>query len=144
MSLAFVQGIHRWPVNFPHKWPVTRKMFPFDDVIMLFVPQSGVCDSHLIHATGTTFELLGTDENPVLPRSLDPAKAGRNRIGFVSRPSRACFVTGPDVAEKTEKIDEWSILICTSCSMYLWYWSTIMFSAVILNTCHRVKEIWIK
>ena len=22
------------PVNFPHKWPVTRKMFPFDDVIM--------------------------------------------------------------------------------------------------------------
>ena len=24
----------RWPVNFPHKWPVTRKMFPFDDVIM--------------------------------------------------------------------------------------------------------------
>ena len=30
-SLAFVQGIHRWPVNSPHKWPVTRKMFPFDD-----------------------------------------------------------------------------------------------------------------
>ena len=25
-SLAFVQGIHRWPVNSPHKWPVTRKM----------------------------------------------------------------------------------------------------------------------
>ena len=23
------------PVNSPHKWPVTRKMFPFDDVIML-------------------------------------------------------------------------------------------------------------
>ena len=27
-------GIHRRPVNCPHKWPVTRKMFPFDDVIM--------------------------------------------------------------------------------------------------------------
>ena len=27
-------GIHRGPVNSPHKWPVTRKMFPFDDVIM--------------------------------------------------------------------------------------------------------------
>ena len=25
---------HRWPVNSPHKWPVTRKMFPFDSVIM--------------------------------------------------------------------------------------------------------------
>ena len=35
-SLAFAQGIHRGTVNFPHKWPVTRKMcfFPFDDVIM--------------------------------------------------------------------------------------------------------------
>ena len=31
-SLAFVRGIHRWPT--PHKWPVTRKMFPYDDVIM--------------------------------------------------------------------------------------------------------------
>ena len=25
-SLAFVWGIHRWPVNSPHKCPVTRKM----------------------------------------------------------------------------------------------------------------------
>ena len=33
-SLAFVEGIHRWPVNSPHKGPVTQKMFPFDDVIM--------------------------------------------------------------------------------------------------------------
>ena len=33
-SLAFVRGIHRWPVNSPHKWPVMRKMCPFDDVIM--------------------------------------------------------------------------------------------------------------
>ena len=33
-SLAFVRGIHRGPMNSPHKWPVTRKMFPFDDVIM--------------------------------------------------------------------------------------------------------------
>ena len=33
-SMAFVRGIHRWPVNSPHKWPVMRKMFPFDDVIL--------------------------------------------------------------------------------------------------------------
>ena len=26
-SLAFVWGIHRGPVNSPHKWPVTRKRF---------------------------------------------------------------------------------------------------------------------
>ena len=34
MSLAFVRGIHQWPVNSPHKGPVIQKMFPFDDVIM--------------------------------------------------------------------------------------------------------------
>ena len=33
-SLAFARGIHRSPMNSPHKWPVTRKMHPFDDVIM--------------------------------------------------------------------------------------------------------------
>ena len=30
-SLAF-----QWPVNSPHKWPVTRQMFLFDDVIMKY------------------------------------------------------------------------------------------------------------
>ena len=35
-SLASVRGIHWGPVNSPHKWPVTRKMFPFDDVIMIY------------------------------------------------------------------------------------------------------------
>ena len=33
-SLAFVRGIHRWPVDSPHKGPVMRKMFSFDDEIM--------------------------------------------------------------------------------------------------------------
>ena len=36
VSLAFVRGIHQWPVNSTHKRPVTRKMFLFDDVIMRF------------------------------------------------------------------------------------------------------------
>ena len=47
-SLAFVWGIHRGPVNSPHKGPVTRKMFPFDDVIMNITPNSGFsCNSPL-------------------------------------------------------------------------------------------------
>ena len=33
-SMAFVRRIHRRPVNSPHKGPVTRKMFPFDGVMM--------------------------------------------------------------------------------------------------------------
>ena len=43
-SLVFVLGIHRGPVNSPHKWPVTRKMFPFDDVIMNKVRQDILWD----------------------------------------------------------------------------------------------------
>ena len=34
-SQTFVRGIHRWPVNSPRKGPVTWKMFPFVDVIMI-------------------------------------------------------------------------------------------------------------
>ena len=46
-SLAFVRGIHQWPVNSPNKWPVTRKMFPFDDVIMICEDRASLC-----HPTG--------------------------------------------------------------------------------------------
>ena len=53
-SLAFVRGIHRGPVNSPHKGPVTRKMLPFDDVIMLcqiiYTQCTAVCGApHIIH-----------------------------------------------------------------------------------------------
>ena len=44
-SLAFVWGIRQGPVNSPHKWPVTRKMFPFDDVIMQIVSMN---DSNML------------------------------------------------------------------------------------------------
>ena len=41
-SLAFVRGIHRRPVNSPHKGPVTRKMFPIDDVINNWVTNNAI------------------------------------------------------------------------------------------------------
>ena len=51
-SLAFVWGIQRGSVNSPHKWPVTRKMFLFDDVIMICKNESFnddcYCDIHLM------------------------------------------------------------------------------------------------
>ena len=45
VSLAFVRGIHRSPVNSPHKGPVTRKRLPFDGVIMTKLAPS---ESYLI------------------------------------------------------------------------------------------------
>ena len=50
-SLAFVRGIHRGPVNSPHKWPVTRKMFPFDDVIMQLSYAYCLCQYEVHHKT---------------------------------------------------------------------------------------------
>ena len=47
-SQAFVRGIHRGPVNSPHKWPVTRKMFPFDDVIMPWCSCTLFCSDYFV------------------------------------------------------------------------------------------------
>ena len=49
-SLAFVRGIHRWPVDSPHKGPVTRKIFPIwwrhhDQVISLYHGICRVCNN---------------------------------------------------------------------------------------------------
>ena len=41
-SLAFVREVHRWPVNSPHIGLVTRKMLPFDDVIVFVLPAARV------------------------------------------------------------------------------------------------------
>ena len=62
-SLAFVWGIHRVPVNSPHKWPVTRKMFPFDDVIMHenyllppVPPVNTICVKSTVHLKHQAFD----------------------------------------------------------------------------------------
>ena len=48
-SLAFGRGIQRWPVNSPHKGPVTWKMFSFDVVIMSGHGRYQACPaSHLL------------------------------------------------------------------------------------------------
>ena len=49
-SLAFVRGIHRSLLNSPHKGPVTRKIFPFDDVIIITWTNDGPVYRH-IHAS---------------------------------------------------------------------------------------------
>ena len=51
-SLAFVRRIHQWPVDSPHKGPVKRKIFPFDDAFMKFQRMQSIitsipgCNSH--------------------------------------------------------------------------------------------------
>ena len=84
-SLVFVCGIHRWPVNSPHKGPVTQNMFPFDDVIMLasgkglMTPDS--IDPNLCHHMVS----LGHKELIILvmPHADFVAKSPRNFISAV-------------------------------------------------------------
>ena len=59
-SLAFVRWIYRWPVNSPHKVPVTRKMFPFDGVIM-------ICH----HLSWPDFELWAYVNNYIRQRAIE-------------------------------------------------------------------------
>ena len=78
-SLAFVRGIHRWSVNSPHKGPVTRKMSPFDDVIM----PSGVCSSSLalVHDGATSHDFAARQPSHRL-------RAFRHHRGWVGDKSR--------------------------------------------------------
>ena len=66
-SLAFVRGIHRGPVNSPHKGPVTRKMFPFDDVIMVKFHQNMTSTNELSNKT---------PPSPLTAQSLSTAMPG--------------------------------------------------------------------
>ena len=65
-SLAFVRGIHRWPMNSPHKGPATRKMFPLmassclrkSNLCLSLHAWSVTCGAWLlIHAAGMPFDL---------------------------------------------------------------------------------------
>ena len=57
-SLAFVRRIHRGPMNSPHKWPVTWKMFPFDDVIMYCIIHCAVIDHVMMNWTKLLKQIL--------------------------------------------------------------------------------------
>ena len=46
--LAFVRGIHRLPGDSPHKRPVTLKIFPFDDVIMMHNTLAYTCIKYIL------------------------------------------------------------------------------------------------
>ena len=66
-SLAFVRGIHRGPVNSPHKWPVTRNMFPFDDVIMLIQTITKRWEPRLFVVTFTLEDSCSLSNTPFVP-----------------------------------------------------------------------------
>ena len=84
-SLAFVRGIHQSPVNSSHKGPVTRKIFPFDDVIMKknmyfpkYRPGSRAFQSFIKAATRDAEHDVFMGQNMAWPRS------SRSYINYVN------------------------------------------------------------
>ena len=94
-SLAFVWGIHRGPVNSPHKWPVTRKMFPSDDVIMITRHIHHFAVARWFHSIPRCDSATEVDANP-LDRSL---RTRLRRNGVHDLPSlRLRFLVIPSVS----------------------------------------------
>ena len=58
-SLTMVRGIHQWPVSSPQKWPVTKKMFPFDDIIMRLFTGTVVSVNYQPIAQAGTASMMG-------------------------------------------------------------------------------------
>ena len=70
-SLALTRGNHRWPVNSPHKDPVTRKMFSFDDFIMVVPSKPLPLFPYTISAESSSFGLSSTTSNEIWIEMLE-------------------------------------------------------------------------
>ena len=94
---ALAKRTHRWTVDSPHKGPVTRKMFPFDDVIMVpclqeaqkrflwnsdimsnYQPAHSVPKPHLLWGYGMEHPFSSW---PILLNASQPMGAGDNPAG---------------------------------------------------------------
>ena len=74
-SLAFLRGIRRWPVNSTHKCPITRKMFPFDDVHHV-IGCTSCCVSTIL------YDVSRTETTTVLDLTIDTSFNKRKIPGF--------------------------------------------------------------
>ena len=83
------------PVNSPHKGPVTRKMFPFDDVIMKEIPPDG----HWLEI------IQGVQQSGKVSSSLD--KVRKKSENFDIRSEKAETIEILEKSSKSRKISYW-------------------------------------
>ena len=87
-SLTFVRGLHRWPVDSPHKGPVAWKMFPFDDAIMCwwlsaFFGARSWANTMMTSATGTWQDCCKTTYNIKMPANSYMNSYFRHKQSYV-------------------------------------------------------------
>ena len=121
-GLAFVWGINRGPVNSPHKWPVTRQMFPFDDVIMILI-----MTGHLLYRYNDVIMSAMASQITILTivySGVYSAADGRKHqssasLAFLRRIHR-WTVNSPDKGPVTQKMSSSDDAIMTNALCVLW------------------------
>ena len=128
-------GIHRGPANSPHKWPITPKMFPFDDVIMCLCNHGRVilgvyfpnCEATMEIYTKITLKLPCKKFDTVVHTSLyslhdiiSPYMKITTRFAHIDSVSQAlCLRSADDIT-----IDCWwrhrCITRCDNCNASTW------------------------
>ena len=112
------EGIHRWrlcegnsPVNSPHKGPVTRKMLPFDDVIMMYGLKVSAHDMlhyelqfRSSHGTGCILnhnldEVIGTQEIRSVTQSA-VCSVGPTRLVTTTATTKLANTNAPTMIER--------------------------------------------
>ena len=113
---GFVRGIHRWPVNSPHKGPVTRKLFPFDDVIMVCPFYRRYSSQQLV---SKFFMATDTNIGPVLIKTKKPFSFSSLRFILLSFCDNTC-ICNPTMRSSHLPYWHWIVpwLVMSSCSRY--------------------------
>ena len=109
-SLAFVRGIPRRPVNSPHKWPTTRKMFPFNDVIMFSKKHNETQQTtNLVHIC----EICFCSIYPVIDMSINFLK-----YNFTAVSNNVCYAES-FTKLNTELFEQRSLKLV----LWTWFWT---------------------
>ena len=120
-----MRGISRWPVNSPHKGPVTRKMFPFDDVIMmwLYIKQSNntavTYESDVSNSTGQStlqFHVVHYSDTLYYMNVMASQTTGESIVyssllcSLTAKETSQLIITGPLLGKSVSR--RWSLAHC--------------------------------
>ena len=114
-SLAFVQGTHWWPVNSPHKWPVMRKMFSFDDVIMRYWFSNPHPPQYNCHAFFLSPTVPFLSPSPVYSlltiHNSDPRRLFCGTQGVCAWPKLSMYIAGNSYGIPQHVLIEFTVLL---------------------------------
>ena len=134
--------VHRVPVNSPHKWPVTRKMFPFDDVIMCIT--NLMCFLHAAPSDGCCPE---PEHNGRWATSSSPIFRVTNPLGTLPKLTSIamallCYLRCSDTKQLLHKRTHWKMgklgpclrWLCHNWTLLLWHqWTGLLAISGILG-----------